>query len=93
MEYNLETEEQSLNVFSLTKGCAVTLTQSYIRLELKGLGKDIVHIYEVSKSTILEHIAWLSLYCWHIFYCHAFTLFASSFLVIKTSFVLLKCCA
>lgn len=38
---------------SLTKASGVTLTQSYISLELKGSEEDVVHICEVCKSAVL----------------------------------------
>lgn len=77
---------------SLAKFSGATLTQSYICLQLKGSEKH-VQTYEVSKNAVLECTALFSLRHWHLLYCHAFTLFANSFLVLQTSFVLLKSCS
>lgn len=91
--YRIEHEDWgSVYDSSLTKFSGVTLTQSYICLQLEGSEKHI-QTYQVSKSAVLEYTALFSLRHWHLPYCHAFTLFANSFLVLWTSFVLLKSCS
>lgn len=79
MEYNVKTEEQSLDMSVCWQACAVMLPQPPINLELKGLEKDIVHIYENPKCAALQHAAWLPVHLCPMFYFEAFTLFASFF--------------